>query len=231
MRVYNRAMGNTSWTSGEDCLPAGSALGYNQNWQFRYSGGELLMMGANGGTSEYYPTDSNGLNLLNAPSAPCKCAVVVPTQTAVCPPLGYGSCRGGQCEEMPPVLPPSPSPPRRPLSLSFPVYGFWCGMGHPPRVPNLNYGDCSPHNPNVFPQPQDELDSCCCKHDECFENNGCNNLCVWRFSCACVACDLALIACASRADCSRSPNPAFCRRAKAAIILWMALQASRICLY
>jgi len=92
MRAYNRAMGNASWTSVEDYLPAGSALGYDQNWQFRYSGGEWLMMGMSGEPSGYYPTDSNGLNLLNAPSAPCKCAVVVPTQTAVCPPLGYGGC-------------------------------------------------------------------------------------------------------------------------------------------
>jgi hypothetical protein len=46
MRVYNRAMSGGSWASVEDYLPAGNALGYNQNWQYRHSGGELLMMTA-----------------------------------------------------------------------------------------------------------------------------------------------------------------------------------------
>jgi hypothetical protein len=32
MRVYNRAMGGSSWVSVEDYLPAGNALGYNENW-------------------------------------------------------------------------------------------------------------------------------------------------------------------------------------------------------
>jgi hypothetical protein len=66
-----------------DDLPPENALGYNGNWRYRYSGGELLMMGATGeprhdgaqvigsfrllmmgATGEpsgYYPTDSNGL--------------------------------------------------------------------------------------------------------------------------------------------------------------------------
>ena len=50
-------------------MPAGNALGYNQNWQYRHSGGELLMMGATGEPSGYYPTDSNGLVIrrLNPP--------------------------------------------------------------------------------------------------------------------------------------------------------------------
>jgi len=48
MRVYNRAMGGTSWVSAEDSLPAGNALGYNQNWQYRHTGGELLMRDATG---------------------------------------------------------------------------------------------------------------------------------------------------------------------------------------
>jgi hypothetical protein len=61
MRVYSRAMGGGSWASVEDYLPAGNALGYNQNWQYRHTGGELLMMGATGEPSGYYPTDSNGL--------------------------------------------------------------------------------------------------------------------------------------------------------------------------
>ncbi len=111
MRVYHRAIGNASWTSGEDYLPAGSTLGYDQNWQFRYSGREWLMMGANGGTSGYYPTDSNGLNLLNAPSQPCKCSVIEPVRIAVCPPLGYGGCdgSGGSCNPpLMPLLPPNP---------------------------------------------------------------------------------------------------------------------------
>jgi len=48
MRVYNRAMGGSSWVSVEDYLPAGNALGYSMNWQYRHTGGELLMMGATG---------------------------------------------------------------------------------------------------------------------------------------------------------------------------------------
>jgi hypothetical protein len=61
MRVYGRAMGSGSWSSIEDYLPAGRALGYNQNWRFTHSGGELLMMGATGEPRGYYPMDSNGL--------------------------------------------------------------------------------------------------------------------------------------------------------------------------
>ncbi len=44
MRVYNRAMGNASWTSVEDYLPAGSALGYNGNWRIAHSGGECFRL-------------------------------------------------------------------------------------------------------------------------------------------------------------------------------------------
>jgi len=61
MRVYNRAIGNESWVSVEDYLPAGNALGYNWNWQYRHTGGELLMMGATGEPSGYYPMDSIGV--------------------------------------------------------------------------------------------------------------------------------------------------------------------------
>jgi hypothetical protein len=47
----------------------GNVLGYNQNWQYRHTGGELLMMGATGEPSAYYPMDSNGLVIsrLNPP--------------------------------------------------------------------------------------------------------------------------------------------------------------------
>jgi len=69
----------------EDYLPAGNALGYNQNWQYRHTGGELLMMTASGEPSAYYPMDSNGLAVRNAPPLPCICEV--PAQTAVCSPL------------------------------------------------------------------------------------------------------------------------------------------------
>lgn len=76
MRVYSRATSGGSWASVEDYLPAGSALGYNQNWQYRYSGGKLLMMGATGEPSGYYPMDSNGLAVQNAPAQPCICAIL-----------------------------------------------------------------------------------------------------------------------------------------------------------
>ena len=68
-------------------------------WQYRHSGGELLMMTARGEPSAYYPMDSNGLAVQNAPAQPCVCAVVMPAQTAACPPLGYGGCEGGECGE------------------------------------------------------------------------------------------------------------------------------------
>ena len=73
-------------------MPAGNALGYNQNWRYRHTGGELLMMTASGEPSAYYPMDSNGLAVQNAPAQPCICAVVAPAQTAACAPLGYGGC-------------------------------------------------------------------------------------------------------------------------------------------
>ena len=97
MRVYNRPMNGGSWASVEDYLPAGNALGYNENWRYRHTGGELLMMGATGEPSGYYPMDSNGLAVQNAPAQPCVCAVVMPAQTAACSPLGYGGCEVGKC--------------------------------------------------------------------------------------------------------------------------------------
>jgi hypothetical protein len=65
----------------EDYLPAGNVLGYNQHWQYRHSGGELLMMTTSGEPSAYYPMDSNGLAVQNAPAQLCVCAVVVPTKS------------------------------------------------------------------------------------------------------------------------------------------------------
>ncbi len=77
----------------EDYLSAGNALGYNQNWRYRYSGGELLMMTASGEPSAYYPMDSNGLAVQNAPAQPCICAVVAPVSVSVCLPLlGFATC-------------------------------------------------------------------------------------------------------------------------------------------
>ncbi len=58
------------------------------------------MMGATGEPSAYYPMDSNGLAVQNAPAQPCVCPVFVPAQTAACPPLGYGGCEGGRREEV-----------------------------------------------------------------------------------------------------------------------------------
>jgi len=55
-----------------------------------------LLMGAIGEPSAYYPMDSNGLAVQNAPAQPCVCPVVAPTQTAACSPLGYNSCSGSE---------------------------------------------------------------------------------------------------------------------------------------
>ena len=43
--------------------------------------------------------DSNGVRVQSELPAPCKCAVFTPTALSVCPPLGYGGCEGGRCEE------------------------------------------------------------------------------------------------------------------------------------
>ncbi|GIV10621.1 MAG: hypothetical protein KatS3mg020_0112 [Fimbriimonadales bacterium] len=56
MWVYNRAMGSSNWASVEDYLPAGNALGYNQNWHYRHTGGEWLMRGA---TRTHYPQSTD----------------------------------------------------------------------------------------------------------------------------------------------------------------------------
>ena len=95
MRVYNRAIGGASWASVEDYLPAGNALGYDNNWRYIYSGVELLMMGASGEPSGYYPMDGNGVWVQSELPAPCKCPVVAPAAPSVCPPLGYGGCEEG----------------------------------------------------------------------------------------------------------------------------------------
>ena len=42
------------------------------------------MMGATGEPSAYYPMDSNGLAVQNAPAQPCICAVVSLSRTAGC---------------------------------------------------------------------------------------------------------------------------------------------------
>ena len=137
MRVYNRAMGGSSWVSVEDYLPAGNALGYNENWRYRYSGGELLVMGTTGEPSGYYPMDSNGLAVQNAPAQPCVCAVVAPAQTAACPPLGYGGCEGGKCAPQI-CIPgtcndpgtPNPGSPRvpNPNDHVYIIHGFIAGL-------------------------------------------------------------------------------------------------------
>ena len=54
------------------------------------------MMTASGEPSAYYPMDSNGLAVQNAPAQPCICAVVAPAQTAVCSPLQDEACSGNE---------------------------------------------------------------------------------------------------------------------------------------
>jgi hypothetical protein len=105
MRVYNRAMSGGSWASVEDYLPAGNALGYNQNWQYRYSGGELLMMGATGEPSGYYPTDSNGLAVGQTPPVACVCYIFLQN---LCAPIVDRACSGN---EEPVLYVPQPSQP------------------------------------------------------------------------------------------------------------------------
>ena len=56
----------------------------------------LLMMTQGGKPSAYYPTDSNGLAVQNAPALACICAVVAPVSVSVCQALGYEGRTGGQ---------------------------------------------------------------------------------------------------------------------------------------
>ncbi|GIV07718.1 MAG: hypothetical protein KatS3mg017_0920 [Fimbriimonadales bacterium] len=216
MRVYNRTMGGTSWASVEDSLPAGNALGYNQNWQYRYSGGELLMRGATGEPSGYYPMDSNGLAVQSAMTAPCACPVIAPVSGAVCPPLGYDGCEGSKCDEEDPPLPPWVYP-----SGGIPIYGNWCGPGHPnPEIRVI--GDCQRGGVRDHPPVIDALDSCCCEHDACYERYNCNTLCTW-LSCDCAICDGLLANCTLRVFCLDTQ----CGLAKAAILLYMGTVAWR----
>jgi len=70
----------------EDYLPAGNALGYNWNWQYRHTGGELLMMGARGEPSGYYPSDAAGLHTQSVPIA-CACLAEPQGMVVACAPL------------------------------------------------------------------------------------------------------------------------------------------------
>ena len=221
MRVYNRPMSGGSWASVEDYLPAGNALGYNENWQYRHSGGKFLMMTASGEPSAYYPMDSNGLAVQNTPAQPCVCPVA-PVQTAPCSPLGYGGCEGKPCTEEPPVLPPWVYP-RAPGG--FPIYGNWCGPKHPdPRIRQI--GDCQRGGIPDYPPVWDDVDACCCKHDQCYEQYNCNDtLCSWM-SCDCAICDGLLANCVLLIPLWRCITPE-CALARASILLYMGTAAWR----
>ena len=218
MRVYNRAIGDVSWASVEDYLPAGNALGYSSNWRYVYSGGELLMMGASGEPSGYYPMDSNGAWVQSELPAPCKCPVFTPTAPSVCPPLGYGGCEGGRCDiEEDPPLPPWVYP-----SGGIPIYGNWCGPGHP-HPDHRIIGDCERGGVRDHPPVSDKLDSCCCKHDKCYEQFNCNTLCGW-LSCDCAICDGLLANCALTTFCGLNQE---CNIARTLILLYMGTVAWR----
>ncbi|MEM2592702.1 MAG: hypothetical protein QXI60_08965, partial [Thermofilaceae archaeon] len=240
MRVYNRAVGGASWASVEDYLPAGNALGYGWNWRFSYSGGELLMMGATGEPSGYYPTDSNGVWVQSELPAPCVCPVVDPQAPMVCPPLGYGNCGGGECP--PPTSPPAPfplpAPPPQPdpepiyelydiQPLQMPWnfrYGEYCGMGH-------GAGD-ERKKGLPDPIPIDALDRCCQKHDEDYDRYNCSHPCLY-FTPLCKLLDCKLANCARKVDCKKEypSDPAKrkeCELARAKIIAFMMARCARV---
>lgn len=175
------------------------------------------MMGSSGEPWGYYPQDSNGLAVQSALAEPCACPVYMPTQVAVCSPLGDGGCAGERCEEAPNVLPPVPS--HKLLGVRIPIWGHYCGSGHGCRGP---IPPC--------PRPIDEVDACCREHDICYGQHDCDTPCWWVLKCACRDCDIRLGLCAAKADCSRSPNPRGCAVARIAIEGAMAITASRNCL-
>lgn len=185
-------------------------------------------LGVQSERSGYYPTDANGLAVQS--EAPyCLCYLL----DIVCAPLGYGGCEGGQCEGAPPALPPD-SPKGSPLGstnlvylLGIPIYGNWCGPGHP--APGAKYGNCLPGSTGkLFPNPPaiDWLDSCCCKHDQCYDDHGCNNICIW-FTCPCARCDKELADCAWSTFCADAPNKIKCIIARGLIITYMLEVAKR----
>lgn len=127
---------------------------------------------------------------------------------------------------------PSPSRPSRPTAPRgwIPIYGNWCGLGHPPagNRPPLPGGGIDLMD-SMAPLPIDALDSCCFNHDDCFEQHNCSGI---RLAFPiCIMCNCALVNCAARVDCSRSPSPASCLRAKGIIIGGAGLFAPPWCLF
>ena len=150
--------------------------------------------------------------------APCKCPVFTPTAPSVCPPLGYGGCEGGRCDiEEDPPLPPWVYP-----SGGIPIYGNWCGPGHP-HPDHRIIGDCERGGVRDHPPVSDKLDSCCCKHDKCYEQFNCNTLCGW-LSCDCAICDGLLANCALTTFCGLNQE---CNIARTLILLYMGTVAWR----
>ncbi len=95
MRVYSRAMGNNSWASVADYLPAGNALGYGTRWQVELDTNTVMTAGF--GESLQVTTayqDSFGVDL-SLQMTPCV-EQAIPATVQPCPPLGSGD----GCEEV-----------------------------------------------------------------------------------------------------------------------------------
>jgi len=85
-----------------------------------------------------------------------------------------------------------------------------CGPGHP---------SAGCRGPRLPPQcrPIDELDSCCMAHDTCYDQNGCGAGGI-VLNPTCWYCDCILWNCAYKADCTRSPDPKSCEKARRLIL-------------
>jgi len=91
LRVYARELGSEEdpWTSVEDYLQAGSALGYGSRWQIRYDAGEFLMAGTESESQHMAYKDSKGVPITSE-LTPCMMWETEPSSTVPCPP-SFGS--------------------------------------------------------------------------------------------------------------------------------------------
>ncbi|GBC94095.1 hypothetical protein HRbin15_02602 [bacterium HR15] len=112
MRVYSRAMGGTSWSSVEDYLPAGNALGYGTRWQLELDIHYVLMAGSDTLLQMIVAyEDSFGMALRPA-MVPCAEQVATPAAEQPCPPLGSGDgCEEGALQLVAYAILPCGSPP------------------------------------------------------------------------------------------------------------------------
>lgn len=190
-------------------MQGGRSLWYDGYQQIKFPAGQLIRNLNNNTVMDWRDANGNPVECV-LPSA-CN-TVEVPTQG--CP---HGSSRSsciwnGGCDSLP-FFPLPPSGEGKGSGL--PIYGKWCGPGHPPK----SIRDYE----KPYPEPDDYLDGCCKDHDKCYDDNNCVGWC-WLTSLQCRICDCILAGCALSTDCSSSPQRARCERMKPIIGGHMLIQ-------